>query len=263
MENLYELLFELSNEDRYRILIQLDSEEMTITSLSNTLNLSKQEVSRHISRLSNAKLSQKRTDGSYYLTEYGKLALKQIPGLNFISQHKEYFSTHTLSSIPLEFINRIGDLQNSTYSDDVMVVLYNIEKLIEEAEEYVWEITHEYPGNTYQLETEAYRKGVSLKCIQPEGWVPSPQLEAAVRPEDREAIQKAWIKGLLEVKTLKQLDIFLYMSEKEVAIVGFPNINRKFDYLGFSSKDQQTHKWCLDLCNYYWKNAKTKRRLYF
>jgi predicted transcriptional regulator len=263
MENLYELLFELSNEDRHRILIQLDSEEMTVTSLSKTLDLSKQEVSRHVSRLSNSKLTQKRTGGSYYLTQYGKLALKQLPGLNFISQHKEYFSTHTLTGIPLAFINRIGDLSNSTYSDDVMVVLYNIEKLIEEAEEYVWEITHEYPGNTYQLETEAYGRGVGLKCIQPEGWVPSPQLEAAVRPEDREAIQKAWIKGLLEVKTLKQLDIFLYMSEKEVAIVGFPNINEKFDYLGFSSKDQQAHKWCLDLCNYYWKNAKTKRKLYF
>ena len=131
MENLYELLFELSNEDRYRILINLDREALTVTSISETLNLSKQEVSRHISRLSNAKLTQKRTDGSYYLTQYGKLVLKQIPGLNFISQHKGYFSTHTLTGIPLEFINRIGDLSNSNYSDDVMVVLYNIEKLID------------------------------------------------------------------------------------------------------------------------------------
>jgi predicted transcriptional regulator len=263
MDTFYNVLFEISNEDRHRILLQLDKESMNVTQLSKKLDLTLTETSRHLSRIVKVGIVSKEADGKYQIKPFGRLFLNLLQGVEFISKHRDYFNSHSLARLPQEFKYQIGNLSNSSKSNDVMVVLYKIEKLIEEAEEYVWEITHEYPGNTYQLETEAYGRGIHLKCIQPESWVPSPQLEAAVRPEDREAISKAWINGLLEVKTLKQLDIFLYMSEKEVAIVGFPNIKGQFDYLGFSSKDQKAHKWCLDLCNYYWENAKPKRKLYF
>ena len=46
MENLCSLLFELSGEDRLRILHQLDKKAMNVTHLSKELDLTKQEVSR-------------------------------------------------------------------------------------------------------------------------------------------------------------------------------------------------------------------------
>ncbi|NIO36894.1 ArsR family transcriptional regulator, partial [Candidatus Bathyarchaeota archaeon] len=52
LENLCDLLFELSNEDRLRILYQLEKEAMNISDLSKTLELSTQESSRNLSRLS-------------------------------------------------------------------------------------------------------------------------------------------------------------------------------------------------------------------
>jgi predicted transcriptional regulator len=53
------------------------------------------------------------------------------------------------------------------------------------------------------------------------------------------------------------------MSEKEVAILSFPTLHGKFDYLGFTSKDDETRKWCNDLFMYYWERAEPKHELTF
>jgi len=45
------------------------------------------------------------------------------------------------------------------------------------------------------------------------------------------------------------------MSEREVALVSFPLSDGGFDYIGFSTKDKFTHKWCEDLFKYYWDRA--------
>ena len=50
MENLCDLLFEVSNKDRLRILLQLDEEAMNVTRLSRELGLTTQESSRHLAR---------------------------------------------------------------------------------------------------------------------------------------------------------------------------------------------------------------------
>jgi DNA-binding transcriptional ArsR family regulator len=51
LENLCDLLFEVSNEDRLSILKKLLQEEMNISRISRVLSLSAQETSRHITRL--------------------------------------------------------------------------------------------------------------------------------------------------------------------------------------------------------------------
>jgi DNA-binding transcriptional ArsR family regulator len=64
MEDLCNLLFEVSNEDRLRILLQLDKEALNATNLSKELDLTIQESSRHLSRLSRVKLIQKDVEGA-------------------------------------------------------------------------------------------------------------------------------------------------------------------------------------------------------
>ena len=55
-----------------------------------------------------------------------------------------------------------------------------------------------------------------------------------------------------------QLDVYLYISEKAVAILCFPLLDGKFDYLGFASADGRAHKWCRDLSEYYWGRARSR-----
>ena len=253
MEKLCNLLFELSNEDRLRILNAIDKEATNVTNLSNTLGLTTQECSRHVSRLSKARLTSKDVEGLHHLTPYGELILKQLEGLKFISQHSSYFISHTLAGIPPEFIFRIGELAETTYVDDVMVTFFGLEKLLQKAEEYVWTITDQYLADTIPLFRKAVERGVRQRNIEPKDYY-----RYHYQDEDRKAFERLRIAGLLEERVVDRLHIHLYMSEKEVAGISFPLLDGRFDYLGFTSKDQESHKWCKDLFLNYWERAPTR-----
>lgn len=264
MENFYDLLFELSNEDRHKILLQLNMEEMTVTSLSKKLSLSKQEVSRHISRLSNAELTRKQPDGSYYITHYGKLALKQLDGFDFISQYQRYFSFHSLAHLPDKFIHRIGELKRSQQVNDISVTYYNIEKVFVEAEEYVWLIADHYLSSIFSLIARTIERGINVRTIEAEDWVVPPEINEGYRnlPErDIQTINDARLSGLLEEGLLKKVGMYLYLSEKEVAIASFPLPDGKFDYIGFSTEEEQSHEWCEDLFKYFWERTRNRTSL--
>jgi len=259
LENLCDLLFELSNEDRLRILHQLNKKAMNVTNLSKALGLTTQESSRHLSRLGEVGLTKKDVNGLHHISPYGKLILKQLPGLKFTSQHRDYFTTHSLEHLPIEFVNRLGALADSTYTDDIMVAFHNTETMIQEAKEYIWVITDQYIMSTIPLFSKAFERRVKVKTIDPKRWVPPPKLKEGIRAEDAQAVWQARTTGFIKEKMLERLDIYLYMSEKEVATLAFPTLDGRFDYLGFTSTDERMHKWCSDLFQHYWERAEIKK----
>ncbi len=267
MENLRKLFFELSSEDRLGILQQLSKNAMNVTSLSKKLGLTTQESSRHVSRLSDVGLTQKDSKGLYNLTLYGKLILTQLEGLAFTSKHEDYFASHSLTNLPSEFVSRIGDLAGSRYVDDVSDVFFGIDRVIQDSKEYVRTITDQYLMSTYPLLKEAIERGVQVRNIEARDWIVSPTMKQAYFSEEdhwvamRQAFNEARADGLIEERMLERLDVFLYMSEKEVAGVAFPLSNGKFDYLGFSSKSERVHKWCSDLFQYYWERARNRKSM--
>lgn len=261
MESLCALLFELSNEDRLRILHELDVEAMNVTNLSKALDLTTQESSRHVSRLGAAGLTQKTADGSHRLTFYGKLVLRQLNGLDFVSKHRNYFASHTVARVPPEFVCRIGELADSTYTDDVMAVFYNVDRVFGEAEENIWVITDQYLVSTwYPATTEALERQVKVKQIEAKDWVVPPKMKEGIRAKDIETARRARVTGHLEEKILEQLGICLYLSEKEVGGVAFPFPDGRFDYLGFTATDENSLKWCSDIFQYYWEKARDRAK---
>jgi len=261
MEDLCSLMFELSSEDRLSILHRIKQKAMNISNLSKELSLTTQESSRHASRLSDAGLTQKDSNGLYHLTMYGDLVLKQIEGLRFTSQHREYFTSHSLVHIPQEFVYRLGDLANSTYVNDISVAFYNVEKLMKEAEDYIWAITDHYLLSQMPLYTETFEREVKVRNIEAKDWVTPSEIKEAYRnlqPEHRRAAFQARTTGILEERLLDRLDIYLYMSGKEVAVVCFPFSDGRFDYLGFTSRDERAHRWCRDIFQYYWERSRSR-----
>ena len=267
MENLRNLFFELSNEDRLKILHRLNKDAMNITGLSKALDLTTQESSRHVARLSDAGLALKNADGLNNLTHYGELILKQIEGLEFTTHHKDYFASHTVAHLPIEFVARIGELADSVYVDDISDVFYRVDNVIREAKEYVCTITDQYLMSTYPLFRDALERKVKLTNIEAQDWVVSPKMKQGFYSNEahwvaaRQVFTEARTTGLLEERMLERLDIFLYMSESEVAGVAFPLPDEKFDYVGFSVKSERAHKWCKDLFDHYWRKAHPRQRL--
>jgi predicted transcriptional regulator len=256
LEDLCNILFELSNEDRMRIIHRLSRDASNVTTLSRKLDLTTQESSRHLSRLINVGLIKKDVDG-LHLDFFGELILKQLEGLKFSSKHQSYFASHSLSEIPGEFIARIGELSDSNLVDNVMTSFHNVERLIKEAEEYILEMTDRYIMSTFPLLRDSFEREVRLRNIQRTEFLSQP-MYSEIDPEVTEELKRLSPR-LWEERYLDKLPFFLYMSEKEVASIGFPT-NGKLDYIGFSSKDKKVHKWCHDLFQHFWKLTERKRK---
>jgi predicted transcriptional regulator len=253
MERFYNVLFELSNEDRHRILLRLDEEASNLTNLARTLGLSFPETSRHVLRLSDVGLIQKNVKGLYRLTSYGEVVLKQLHELEFTSQHKDYFINHTLSDLPIEFVKRLGDLKGSKYTDDTMRFFHRIEYLIKEAEEYVWFQIDEYPISALSSIEEAIGRGVQFRIIEPEERVTGPHLSLDAS-DDVPDLARTRHTPLAEHRTLEKSDVFLFLSDKG-GLLAFPSFEGRCDYRGFNITDERSHKWCGDIFQHYWAKA--------
>ena len=259
MSSFHDVLFEISNEDRHRILFLIEHEEMNVTQIARKLGLSLTETSRHLSRIADVGLAHKNVDGLYGLSSFGRLFLFQVQGAEFISKHRDYFNAHTLESLPRELVNRMAELDGSSYVDDVMLAFFNVERMMKEAEEYFWNIADQYIMSTLPLIHRIADEKVRARSIDPRGYVLPAEMKERVPAVDREAAQRAAAEGLIEMKVLDRIDVFLWMSEKEVAALAFPTLDGRFDYLGFTSRDERVLNWCRDLFLYYWERAEPKR----
>ncbi len=263
MENVCNLFFELSNENRLSIMLELEKEPLKLTHVSKKLDLTSSDTHRQLSRLSAAKLVVKDVEGFFNLTPFGEQALKWIPGYTFISDNSDYFQSHSLSNLPHDLLLRLGDLSDCLFSNDALVSVSSIESMIKEAEEYIHTIHDQFLLSVYPLASEAVKRGVNIKTIDPVVYSPSLQIKGEVSEKDKKILSQALKEGGLVPRTIEQFDIFLWMSEKEVAILSFPTLDGKFDYTGFTSSNNRVLSWCNDLLKHYWERAKPKHELSF
>lgn len=236
-----------------KILQALKRGPINLTSLSKEFGLTNQQCIRHLSRLVETGLAEKDPEGLYSISPYGELTLRQYRGQIFAAEHRDYFNRHTLANVPDMFVSRLGELSDSTYVDDVMVVFRNIERIFDEAEEYVWRVTDRYLMMVVPNAASACGRGVEIRLIEPRDIVYPPDIG------ETDVFEKAWREGLFRNRILERVDVFLAMSEREVASVAFPTLDGRFDYLGFTSKDERVHEWCRDLFERLWVSAEEKR----
>jgi len=259
MEKLSNLLFELSNEDRLIILQQLKQKPAKIAHISKKLNFTVQETSRNISRLSDARLVERISDGSFRITEYGENTLKFLPGLEFLSKHAVHFASHTLSCLPHEFFCRLGDLKNCSSSDDVMLTFYEIEKMMGEAEDFLWILSDQRLIGSVPHITKALENGAKLRLMFPKD-LPFPEdvFEQKSMQDYVIAKEKARKEGRVEQRWLDRVDTTIGITEKNDGKLFFPTFDNGFDYRGFTVVDKISHKFCIDLYEYYWNRASTE-----
>jgi predicted transcriptional regulator len=188
VEQLCNLLFEFSHPDRLKLLHFLRRKTFNVTELSKVLGVTSQEASRHSARLIKTGLIEKHVDGQLLLTLFGELVLNQLQGIAFTSDHQSYFTDHIIQNLPPMFINRLSELASSKIVDDVMVVFTNIEKVIQEAEEYLWVITDQYLPSNIPLHLAAYERGVTERDIELRNWI--------IPQRIRESIPDEYVQGL-------------------------------------------------------------------
>ena len=248
LSDVFDLYFELSNEDRVNILKLLQKTHLNLTNISNTLELRNQETSRHLTRLEETGLIARNTDGSYQTTHYAELVLRKQREIEFLVKYRDYFNRHKLTRVPDELVSTIGVLGNAEFIDDVMVVMQNMQRVIDESEEYLWRITDQFMLILLDHFVAATDRGVEYRQLYPKDIKLPPDAESTVK------MRKARREGLFKTHTHDNIQVFMMLSEKEVGVLSFPTFEDRFDYVGFTSTDSKVLDWCKELFMSYWKD---------
>ncbi len=252
MENFNSLLFELSSIDRLDILFLLKETPLRLSHISSKLDFTVQATSRNITRLSDAKLIIKDVDGAFHLTSYGEEVLNLLSGFRFLFKNRKYLKNHTFTELPERFRASLGILDSCEFVNDVMVAFHNIENMIAKAEKFVWILTDQVLASTIPYLTQAIERGTEFKLLMPRDYLPSKDVRELVSTPVFERASRA---KKLESRFLSKIDVFLCLSEKEVAALAFPNLNGRLDYLGFRADNESVVEWSKALYAHYWEKA--------
>src|SRR3989304_5562883 len=244
-EGIEKLFFELASESRLGILCKLNEKNLKMKDIARKLDLTTTETFRQLQRLSEALLVQKHPEGTYAITQVGRLVLHLSSSLEFVSKHKEYFLTHDIWRLPYQFVNRIGELSQTNLVMDTMNCMKIAEKIFREAEQYTWGMRE---ANSVEAMVpvfdEQIRKGVKFKDICPE----SDLSEYRIWSEKWKNIEG---RGL----AVSDIPATILLTEKEALICLRFNGGR-MDFAGFFGNDPLFLNWVKDLFLYYWEKGK-------
>ena len=256
MERLAELLFVLASIDRLTLLSEIAIEKkLKLSHLTTKLSATSQETSKHLMRLRNAKLIEKNPDGFFGLTPFGKIILNIVPSITFLTQNREYFFSHDISSLPLEFIERLGELQEGQYADKVGSILAHLEQVAQSAEEYIWLMADHRLGDQ-----EYVTKSGKLESNSTITWRVVVPADSSINwAEIRRTVGTH--KGRIEYHLIEdpnEIKAGIALNEK-IAGVTFLDPMGKLDFNGgFRSDNPLFRKWCEDLFLIHW-NKKGRR----
>jgi predicted transcriptional regulator len=244
VERLCKLLFELSSNERISIMLKIQRQRLKLSHISRKLNLTVTEASRHLKRLSEARLIQKGVDGLYGLTPFGVLVLSLLSSLGFVSKYRDYFVEYDVSRIPYEFIDRIGELAESEFGAETFRNLEETEKMFREARKFIWILSDQVLTSSAPTIAERVKGSFEYRVI----------LQEAAMPPDSKSPIPSTTPGV-QKRVLPKVDFVIVMTEKAAAFC-LPNLSGRIDYTGFGGNDPKFHKWCKDLFLHYWKKAK-------
>ena len=239
----------LSNELRRYMIMELHEKEMTISQLAKTQKMTLQAMQKHLPKLIDAKIVQKKSNGKISLTELGHVLMMNLYSIDFLSDNKSFLQSHLLSQLHVQFLQRIGDLENfEIISSNMNNNLFD--EFFSESEKYVKILSKQpYFALDDNLVSKMVEKKVKISCISDENTFFSPLKNEAKGISDK----KSPMLSYFEVKMTKNMPLLMCISEKGAFLMLFyENGSIDSDHIMFS-KDQKFVSWCTDLFDYEWK----------
>ncbi len=235
------MFFELASGSRLAILVLLQKEKLKMQEIARRLDFTATEAFRQLERLSNASLVERRSDGTFMISEYGKLVMQLSSSLEFISLHKDYFSTHSVMNFPVQFISRLGELSEATFSVDTIANLNKSQQAYLDAETFGFGMAEgTIPEFMAFKMNEKIKEGLNFKFLIPKERFPSSK-QLADSPRN------------VQMRALLKLPAVMVVTEK-FAGVCFLQLNGKVDYAGFFGNDPKFISWVKDAFLFYWEN---------
>ncbi len=209
--------------------------------LAKNLDMTVTETFRHLQRLTDAKLVEKKVDGAYAITSLGNLAIGFLTGFNFVLKNADYFLEHDVSVLPYEFVNRLGELSAAIFCREPIAGFNGVRRMVFEAEKFIWTIAEQVDSSHIQPTTDKVSKGLEFKIL--------------MQQDLAKSFSKVTEAGVLKgSRYLKRIPVTLVINENEASLT-FRNRGGLMDYMGLHGSDEKFRKWCKDLFVYYWEKA--------
>jgi predicted transcriptional regulator len=237
-EGIERLFFELASESRLSILREINRQQGRMREIARKLNLSTTDTFRQLQRLNDALLVQKQNDGNYGITQYGIFVLRLSNNLELLFKHRTFFSSHDFTILPSQFLDRIGELSKAEFSSDTMASVNVVQRIIREADQYMWAGAAEQPLSIRHILVESIPRGVKYKFLFPKQYITA-------------ALTFPGMERSVEWRAIEDIPVNLVISEKEAGI-SFCLPNGKTDYAGFFGKDPGFMNWVKAVFEYYW-----------
>lgn len=240
------LLFDLASNDRLALLTAVSTQRYKATQLAPSISASIQEASKHLARLQESGLVDRDREGYYQLTVLGRMVMQLLPSFRFLTEHRDYFLAHDLMLLPPEFVSRIGELSNCELYGYTGRVLEFYEEVVSNAQERISVMMDHQIRTNMTIAKDLAERRVAVRYMVPLG--------TDIRKDFEEA--RHLLGELLEVRLSSDIHVGILLDE-ERAGVAFPDLSGQVDYnRGFRATDLRAHRWCEDLFEVYWRNAK-------
>ncbi len=229
------LFYELASGSRLSILLELKVRDWKMNDLSRKLDLTTTETFRQLQRLSEASLVKKQPEGTYAITEYGKIVLDFSSPLEFLLKNKEYFLTHDVRCLPHQFLMRLDALSNATLIGGMVESTTKISTMIGQAKQYLWAISPEPLVQSVEAISKAVPQTAEYRILSPQPNTKLPNFEN---------------------RTLSEPPLIMAVTESQAAVC-FRLIGGKVDYASFFGEAPIFYGWAKELFLYFWENAKS------
>lgn len=246
---LNEIFFEFSNKDRFDLFKCLYNEKKRHSELEKELKIPGPEISRHLSRLLKKKLINKTGDKLYEMTEIGRIFYRVMNILKTSLKYEEFFNSHEVNSIPLNFILQLGTLKSIKVNDKTMHNIDMWSKIIKESDKFIFAITDEFQDSLLPIvEKKLNYQSIEIRAIIAKNVLNSSSYESF---KDRHKFYEK-MDIFQNIRVLDDINVSLIVSDKGAII--FLGKEGKIDYSEcINGSDITFLNWSKDLFKWYWK----------
>jgi predicted transcriptional regulator len=247
-----ELFMQLASETRLSILASVHKKPAKLSSLSRDLNITVQDVYRNLNRLMEEGLVW-RSDGVFYLTEYGIVLMKHIDGFLVMKKYREFFKEHRIAGVmPDKFLQRIGTLQNCKVVNTVTAVFQKLKELESSASKSLKLMASQAWPEEGEIMIDKAGSGVEISVIVGYNTIFPKNVAENISPR----VEKLASKGIIKGKMVEQVNIDVYIADNARAAVMFPNAKGEVDMnTMFVGEDPIFCEWCSDYFDYMWQRS--------
>jgi predicted transcriptional regulator len=234
------LLQVLSHPVKLEILRTITTQPEPVDTIAQKVDISAKETKVHLDSLHGAGLVDQESKGTYRSSPYGQLILSLLIDFDFVAKYSDDFRDLDLSLIPISFVERLGELKDSTRIEGTLSNLQSAEKMFGRAGKKISVIANEVMLDAVPVVREKIAQGANFRFIIDQTFKPPSDFKATIP----ELWRKIWKIPAAVVVTDKEGMVFF--------------LNRKLDVnysVGFASEEPAFMKWCEDLIDHLWKQG--------